>query len=82
MSLVWNGGHTDYFSPFRGIRQEDPLSPYFFVLCMERLSQLINLTMEHKLWYLISLVQDGPKISHLCFVDDIILCKQQKTKLR
>lgn len=29
-------------TPSRGICEGDPISPYIFVLCMERLSQYIN----------------------------------------
>lgn len=40
--LVWNGECTDVIKQTRGLRQGDPLSPYWFVLCMDRLSQWIN----------------------------------------
>lgn len=41
MRILRNGEPTDKFIPSRGIRQGDPLSPYLFVLCMERLNQVI-----------------------------------------
>ncbi|KAH1160582.1 hypothetical protein GYH30_032066 [Glycine max] len=49
MSLLWNGEVLDHFSPNIGVRQRDPIAPYLFVLCLERLSHLINLVMNKKL---------------------------------
>jgi hypothetical protein len=38
LSVLWNGCPLDSFKPFRGIRQEDLLSPYIFILYLEKLS--------------------------------------------
>lgn len=71
--IFWNGEATDKFTPSRRLRQGDPLSPYLFVLCMERLDHLIEEKVEQGLWKPISVNRGGPKLSHLCFVDDLIL---------
>jgi hypothetical protein len=80
MKMLWNGEALDSFSPQRGIRQGDPISPYLFVLCIERLSHLINLAVEHELWDPIKLARDGLQLSHLVFADDLVLLGEASMK--
>ncbi|RDX96987.1 putative ribonuclease H protein, partial [Mucuna pruriens] len=42
MQVLFNGVPIGEFSPSRGVRQGDPISPYSFVLCMKRLVYLIE----------------------------------------
>ena len=50
MEILWNGDRTSSFIPSRGIRQGDPMSPYIFVLCIERLAQHIQQEASHGNW--------------------------------
>lgn len=74
MHVLWNGEKTQAFTPSRGLRQGDPLSLYLFVLCMERLCQLIEKSIAEKKWKPICLSRGPrPKFPHICFADDLIL---------
>lgn len=73
MHLLWNGEKYEPFAPLRGLRQGDPLSPYLFVLCIERLCHLIDCSMAKGEWKPIRLSRGGPQLSHICFADDLIL---------
>lgn len=41
-SILYSRGTLDPIYPLRGIRQDDPLSPYLFIICMDWLGQLIE----------------------------------------
>lgn len=64
---------TKSFQPFRELRQEDPLSPYLFVLCMERLVQSISQAISQSKWKPIQLNKGGPKQTNLFFADGLII---------
>lgn len=80
ISLIWNGEVTESFSPSRGIRQGDPLSPYLFVLCMERLSILINDKLKEGSWKPIKISRDLG-VSHIFYADDVLLFGQASVQM-
>jgi ribonuclease HI len=73
LTILWNGRRLPSFSPTRGLRQGDPLSPYLFVLCMEFLSHYIIRNIDDGLWKPVRLSRNGPPLSHLFFADDVLL---------
>lgn len=74
MRVIWNGEALDEFSPTRGISQGNPVSPYLFVLCIEGLSQLIQLATDQGFQKKpICLARGGPNLSHVMFADDLVL---------
>jgi hypothetical protein len=72
-NVKWNGARAEYFRPQRGIRQGDPISPYLFVLCMDKLSHLIMHVVNVGDWRGIKAGRNGPMVSHLMFADDLLL---------
>lgn len=73
MRLNWCGRPSNDFIPSRGIRQGDPISPYLFVIAMERLSHCIIGAVNYGAWLPMKFGRDGLAISHLMFADDILL---------
>lgn len=73
IQILFNGDKTSSFSPTRGICHGDPLSPYLFVLCMERLRRCFEKVVHNGRWKPIRLNKNGPTISHLFFTDGHIL---------
>ena len=75
-SILINGQPTDIFTPKRGLRQGDPLSPYLFILCAEVLSGLIAKGQAEGNIHGIKIANSAPPISHLFFADDsLFFCR-------
>lgn len=75
-SLIINGVTQPPFWPIQGIRQEDPISPYLFILCTETLSCLLNNAKTSGLITSLPIRKNILHINHLFFADDSLLfCK-------
>lgn len=70
-SIVSNGEALDPIYPSKGLRQGDPLSPHFFILCMDFLGHLIENKCNANLWKPVKVSQRSPSVSHLMFTDDL-----------
>lgn len=55
------------------MRKGDPLSPYLFILCMERLGHMISREVKKRKWKGLKLSAKGPILTHLFFADDLLL---------
>lgn len=74
LRINWNGSCCSTITSTRGLRQGDPLSPYLFVLCLERLGHRIIDSVAAGDWVPFRFGRgSGPKLSHICFVDDLLL---------
>jgi len=72
-SVLFNSDRQESFKPTRRIRQEDPISPYLFLLTVEGLPCLLKSRVQS--WSLsgILVAQSAPTVSHLLFADDSLL---------
>lgn len=73
LSILWDGKQSSNWDPRRGIRQGDSMSPYLFILCMERLIHIISKEVQDGNWKGIKMFRNGPILSHLFFSDNMVL---------
>ena len=66
-SILMNGEPKGLIQPSRGLRQGDPLSPFFFLLCIEGLHGLINKVATNGDVNGFRLCKRGPKLTNLFF---------------
>lgn len=72
-AVRYNSQEMEGFSPTRGVRQGDPLSPYLFLLCAEGLSSLLQYEEEVGGIDGIKVCINAQSVSHLLFADDSLV---------
>ncbi|XP_057723921.1 uncharacterized protein LOC130939873 [Arachis stenosperma] len=72
MSILINGSPSKPFKMERGLRQGDPLSP-FFVLVVDVLHRMVGEAVRNRRISPLVVVRDNVELSHLQFADDTIL---------
>ena len=75
-SILINGSPLGFFKPQRWLRQDDPLSPFLFLLALEVLSKLIEREVISNKINGFKLVRDLTPITHLQFADDLFIFAQ------
>jgi hypothetical protein len=76
MQVLVNGKPSDYLYPTRGIRQDCPLSPYLFVIAINKLSDMLQTALQTNNIAGVTLGDSGPHIHSLLFPDDLIIYGQ------
>ncbi|XP_073359855.1 uncharacterized protein [Aegilops tauschii subsp. strangulata] len=71
--LKSNSAKQEEFSPSRGLRQGDPISPYLFLLAAEGLSCLLKAADPNESVRGIKVAESAPEVNHLLFADDSLL---------
>lgn len=69
-SYLINDSVYGKITPYRGIRQGDPVSPYIFILCGEVLSGLCKQAHRDRSLMGLRVAKGSPRINHLLFADD------------
>lgn len=74
--MLINGQPQESVSPSRGIRQDDLLSPYLFILCVEDLSFMLPQAGKRGIITGVPTGRNGLRINQLSFKDgSLLFCK-------
>ncbi|XP_062100050.1 uncharacterized protein LOC133805919 [Humulus lupulus] len=79
-TLLLNGGKVGSITPTRGLRQGDPLSPTLFIIATDVIFCLLMRDERNKNLKGFKVIRHVTSISHLLFVDDIVLCGKATLK--
>jgi len=72
-TVRFNGVPPASFTPTRGLRQGDPLSPFLFLFVADGLSTLLQKKVQDRSLQELKVCRGAPGISHLLFADDTLL---------
>nr|GFA70960.1 RNA-directed DNA polymerase, eukaryota, reverse transcriptase zinc-binding domain protein [Tanacetum cinerariifolium] len=78
-SVIVNGSPTEEFQFYKGLKQGDPLSPFLFILVMERLHISFQRVVDVGLFKGIELAP-FLNLSHMFYADDAIFIEDDKVK--
>ena len=85
-SVKFNGAPLEAFSPSRGLRQGDPLSPFLFLFVADALSALLQSEVIAGGITPVKVCRRAPGVSHLLFADDTLLffkaTEEQATRVK
>lgn len=84
--VLVNRGQVGFFSPRKGLRQGDPLSPFLFILAMEGLTRMLDRAKQLH-WIQGFQVGRDPmntiNVSHLLYADEtLIFCEANKPQVQ
>lgn len=80
-SIMINGEGVGNSSPRRGLWQDEPLSPYLFIICIEALTTLSKLLTLEEIFIVLKCVKEHQS-SHTYYMLTIVFCFARPQKER